>query len=488
MGPAAIELDGAAVRLGVPGSPRLSREILAPTTLTLTEQRVCVIGANGSGKSTLARLLNGLVLPSAGRVVVDGLDTAVDGAAVRRRVAFAFTDPDAQLVMPTAAEDVALSLRRLGLGRAERAARVAAVLDRYGLTDLADVSVHALSGGQRQLLALAGVLATEPDVLVCDEPTTLLDLRNAQAIGRLLDGLSQRVVLVTHDLALAERAERVLVLDRGAVVHDGPGAAAVAYYRDLMADGAGAGSGVSAGRGPTEGPGAAAQRRPQDGGPAAARQAVRARRRTGRRDRSHAPGLFVPGDSWLHRAPPAAKLGSLVVLGLALTLAPSAWAWASGSASLAALVGIALTTRLPLLRLVSELRGLAVVVVAAGAYQWWRAGWDVTIGVTSTLLALVLAGLMATMTTPLAEVVDLVLRAARPLRRLGADPERLALAVALMLRGIPTLIEVFNRSREAARARGLERHPRALLVPSVVRTVARARRTGEALAARGLTE
>ncbi len=236
MVPAAIELDGAGVRVGVPGSSRRWHEILAPTTFTLTERRVCVIGANGSGKSTLARLLNGLVLPTTGRVIVDGLDTAVDGAAVRRRVAFAFTDPEAQLVMPTAGEDVALSLRRLGLPRADRDARVAQVLDTYGLTDLADVSVHALSGGQRQLLALAGVLATEPEVLVCDEPTTLLDLRNRQAVVSLLDRLRQRIVLVTHDLALAARTERVLVLDGGAVVHDGPGEPAVAFYRDLMTE------------------------------------------------------------------------------------------------------------------------------------------------------------------------------------------------------------------------------------------------------------
>ena len=234
MVPAAIELQAAGVRVDVPGSPE-PRTILAPTTLRLTERRIGVIGANGSGKSTLARLLNGLILPSTGRVLVDGLDTARDGAEVRRHVAFAFTDPEAQLVMPTPAEDIALSLRRLGLTRAQRTARVADVLSRFGLAELADVSVHALSGGQKQLLALAGVLATEPDVLVCDEPTTLLDLRNTHAVARLLADLDQQVVLVTHDLTLATQIERVLVIDGGAVVHDGPGEAAVAFYRDLVA-------------------------------------------------------------------------------------------------------------------------------------------------------------------------------------------------------------------------------------------------------------
>ncbi len=205
--------------------------VLDPTTLTLTEQRVALVGANGSGKSTLARLLNGLVTPTTGRVVVDGLDVARDGAAVRRRVAFCFTDPAAQLVMPTVAEDVALSLRRRHRDRRERRVAAVAVLERYGLAGLADRSVHALSGGQRQLLALAGVLATDPDVLVADEPTTLLDLRNTRQVADLLFALPQQLVLVTHDLALAERCERALLVEAGRVVADGPPAEVVDTYR-----------------------------------------------------------------------------------------------------------------------------------------------------------------------------------------------------------------------------------------------------------------
>ena len=96
------------------GADRIVR-LLGPVTLDLVERRIAIVGANGSGKSTLARLLNGLVLPSSGTVRVDGLDTGRDGAKVRRRVGFMFTDPDAQLVMPTPVEDVALSLRRLPL-------------------------------------------------------------------------------------------------------------------------------------------------------------------------------------------------------------------------------------------------------------------------------------------------------------------------------------------------------------------------------------
>ncbi|MFF1528811.1 energy-coupling factor ABC transporter ATP-binding protein [Cellulomonas sp. NPDC058312] len=233
-----IELDAALVTAHAPGSGRRGGlavvRLLGPVTCTLTERRVAVVGANGSGKSTFARLLNGLTLPSSGSVRVDGVDTARDGAAVRRRVGFLFTDPDAQVVMPTPVEDVALSLRRTGVPGRERDDRARAWLDRVGLADRADVPVRALSGGQRQLLALAAVLATEPAVLVCDEPTTLLDLRWRRVVDALLADLPQQVVQVTHDLDAAARADRVLVVDDGRIVHDGPPTPALASYRALM--------------------------------------------------------------------------------------------------------------------------------------------------------------------------------------------------------------------------------------------------------------
>lgn len=233
-----IELEdaGVVVTAADPGAPgrTLTRTILEPTTLRLTERRIAVIGANGSGKSTLARLVNGLRTPTSGRVRTLGMDVAREGPAVRSRVGFVFTDPDAQLVMPTPAEDVALSLRRLRLTAEERDERVRRVLDRFGLADHAHTSVHALSGGQKQLLALAGVLATEPALLVCDEPTTLLDLRWRRTVDALLADLDVPVVLVTHDLEAAARADRVLVVDRGRVVADGPASDGVAAYVELM--------------------------------------------------------------------------------------------------------------------------------------------------------------------------------------------------------------------------------------------------------------
>ncbi|WP_416953458.1 energy-coupling factor ABC transporter ATP-binding protein [Nocardioides sp. T5] len=218
------------VTVSVPTHDR-ERRILHETSLELTEHRVALVGPNGSGKSTIARLLNGLVRASTGRVLVEGLDVARDGRDVRRRVGFVFTDPAAQLVMPTAREDVALSLRRTHPDKAERLAAADRVLADFGLEGFGDRSVHGLSGGEGQLLALAGVLATRPSILVADEPTTLLDLGNSRRIGDLLLGLEQQVVVVTHDLDLAAQCDRVLLVRDGRVERDGDPSAVLDHYR-----------------------------------------------------------------------------------------------------------------------------------------------------------------------------------------------------------------------------------------------------------------
>jgi len=210
------------------------RTVLHDVDVHLSEQRIGVIGANGSGKSTFVRMLNGLVVPTIGTVSVDGLDTRRQAREVRRRVGFCFTDPDAQIVMPTVAEDIAFGLRRRGLSKVEVRARVERSLAAYGLGEHADHPAHLLSGGQKQLLALASVLVTEPIVLVMDEPTTLLDLRNAQMVADVVAGLSLQVLLVTHHLDLLDGFDRVLVFDEGRLVCDDAPATAVAHYRKLM--------------------------------------------------------------------------------------------------------------------------------------------------------------------------------------------------------------------------------------------------------------
>ncbi|MCA0155492.1 energy-coupling factor ABC transporter ATP-binding protein [Tsukamurella sp. M9C] len=213
------------------------RPVLRGITAELSERRIGIIGANGSGKSTLARTFNGLVVPDSGTVETLGLDVRKKRSEVRRKVGFMFADAAAQIVMPTPAEDVALSLRPPGRGRRRPVDtdRVMAVLAEFGLADHADSPAQLLSSGQKQMLAFASVLVTDPEILVCDEPTTLLDLRNVLKVRDRLAALDQQVVLLTHHLDMLDDFDRVLVMDDGALVHDGPPAESIAFYRELAA-------------------------------------------------------------------------------------------------------------------------------------------------------------------------------------------------------------------------------------------------------------
>ncbi|BAH53550.1 energy-coupling factor ABC transporter ATP-binding protein [Rhodococcus opacus] len=210
------------------------RQVLRGVDLRFSERRVGIIGSNGSGKSTLARMINGLLKPTSGTVTVDGVDAAKKGAHVRRKVGFVFTDPDTQIVMPTVSEDLAFSLRRSGLSKEEIAARVEEILVRFRLDKHAEHPAHLLSGGQKQLLAIGAVLIRRPEVVIADEPTTLLDLRNARVVSEALDSMDQQVIVVTHQLALLESFERVIVIDDGLVAFDGSPDDAVPAYRQLV--------------------------------------------------------------------------------------------------------------------------------------------------------------------------------------------------------------------------------------------------------------
>nr|WP_254455873.1 ABC transporter ATP-binding protein [Paeniglutamicibacter quisquiliarum] len=210
---------------------------MAPCTLELTESRIAVIGANGSGKSTLLRLLNGLVSPSTGTVTVHGFDTVRQAKAVRQRVGFLFTDPLSQLVMPIVAEDVELSLKASHRNRAARSAAAQQALASLGLGHLARRSIYDLSGGERQLVALCSVLAAGQDILVADEPTTLLDLANNELLQATLGTLEQQVIYATHDLDFAAAADRALLVAGGRVVFDGAAPEAVDTYRRLVRNG-----------------------------------------------------------------------------------------------------------------------------------------------------------------------------------------------------------------------------------------------------------
>ncbi len=218
----AVEFDGVTYAYANAASPALDQ-----VSFSIDEgEFVCIIGSNGSGKSTLARHMNALLVPSAGKVRVFGCDTSAAGAAyrVRPRVGMVFQDPDSQSVAPLVADDVAFGPENLGLSPEQVGERVQETLGGLGISQLAQAEVASLSGGQKQLVALAGVMAMHPDVYVLDEPGAMLDARGRAAVigvARRLHEEGRTVVLVTHFMQDALLADRVLALDRGRLAYDG---------------------------------------------------------------------------------------------------------------------------------------------------------------------------------------------------------------------------------------------------------------------------
>jgi cobalt/nickel transport system ATP-binding protein len=187
-------------------------------------ERVALLGPNGAGKTTLVLHLNGILQPQRGSVVVGGLPVAKEHLReIRRRVGIVFQDPDDQLFMPTVREDVAFGPANLGLRGEALEARVRAALEAVGMADHADRAPHHLSFGQRRRVAVATVLAMEPEILVLDEPSSNLDPAGRRELADILLGLDITILMVTHDLPYAlELCPRAVVMNRGVIVADGP--------------------------------------------------------------------------------------------------------------------------------------------------------------------------------------------------------------------------------------------------------------------------
>ncbi len=205
-----------------------ARPALSAIDLTIRDgESVAVVGPSGSGKTSFVRLLNALHLPTSGRVLVDGLDTA-DASnlwKVRRRVGLIFQNPDNQLVSTTVEREIAFGMENLGLPSAEISRRVEAALERMDLGRLRDRAPHRLSGGEKQRVAIAAVLAMRPDHLALDEPTSLLDATGRHEVWRVLEELgrdsARTVVHVTQFPEEIALSLRVIVLAGGRVVFDG---------------------------------------------------------------------------------------------------------------------------------------------------------------------------------------------------------------------------------------------------------------------------
>lgn len=224
-----ISLDQVGVRLG-------ETTVLEGITLELESRRIAIIGENGSGKSTLARVIGGLVAPSSGTLRVHGVDPVKQTRELRRLVAIVFSNPDAQIIMPTVREDVAFSLRSEKLPRHEEATRVNDALSEFGLDQLADRSAHELSGGQKQLLALCGAFVRRPELVIADEPTALLDTRNARRVAdHLLTRGAHRLVLVTHDPQLVLRCDTAVLVGSGRMQALGEPVEVLASYERSLA-------------------------------------------------------------------------------------------------------------------------------------------------------------------------------------------------------------------------------------------------------------
>ena len=190
-------------------------------------QFLAVLGHNGSGKSTLAKLLNGLFLPTQGSVTVSGMDTRDDARIwdIRRTAGMVFQNPDNQLVATQVYDDVAFGLENIGIPPEEMPARIDRALEMTGMSQFKQHAPHLLSGGQKQRVAIAGILAMQPEALILDEATAMLDPQGRREVLDTVLRLNREqgitVVWITHFMEEAARAQRVLVMDHGRIAMDG---------------------------------------------------------------------------------------------------------------------------------------------------------------------------------------------------------------------------------------------------------------------------
>ena len=214
---------------------------LAISDLNLEIERgsfVAVVGRNGSGKSTLAKNLNALLLPSEGDVFVDGMNTKDEKHLwdIRRTVGMVFQNPDNQLVSSIVEDDVAFGPENLGVDPAEIRVRVDEALKAVGMYEHRKKGPHLLSGGQKQRIAIAGVLAMQPECIVFDEPTAMLDPSGRREIMQIIDALhhsGKTVILITHFMEEAALADRVIVMHKGVMALDGTPAEVFAHTDEL---------------------------------------------------------------------------------------------------------------------------------------------------------------------------------------------------------------------------------------------------------------
>lgn len=225
--------------------PNSTKEVLRDIFLEIYEgQLITILGPNGSGKSTLARVLNGLLLPSNGQAVIDTIDTQKakkDMWKIRRNIGIVFQNPDNQIVGNTVEEDIAFSLENFGIERTEIRERIDEVLAKLDICDLKNHDPNYLSGGQKQKVAIAGVVALKPKVIIFDEATSMLDPEGKKELLNVMQRLNQEegttIIQITHSIEEALLSDRIIIMHKGEIVIDDTTEAVLMNRELLLASG-----------------------------------------------------------------------------------------------------------------------------------------------------------------------------------------------------------------------------------------------------------
>ncbi|UJF17189.1 energy-coupling factor ABC transporter ATP-binding protein [Vibrio sp. SS-MA-C1-2] len=205
--------------------------ILSDISVNLTAKRIGIIGHNGSGKTTFSKLLNGLEIPTSGEVSL--FNQEMEPIEKQQHVGFVFQNPDNQIIFPIVEEDIGFGLTQLGLPKKEIQQRVEDFLNKFNLGHLKQRLTHQLSGGEKQLIALIGVLIMQPEYIILDEPTTLLDLKNRLALIEILNDLQQKLIIVSHDLELMSQMDQLILFHSGSIVDSGEPTRILTKYQEL---------------------------------------------------------------------------------------------------------------------------------------------------------------------------------------------------------------------------------------------------------------
>ena len=209
-------------------------EIIRGISLELTEKRIGLVGRNGSGKSTLARLICGLVRPTSGTILVNGIDVFSDRKRALEIVGIVFQNPDRQIIFPTVEEEIAFGLSQTGQSKERARSGARDLLDKFGVGNWSARPIHALSQGQRHLVCLLSTLAVNPDFIVLDEPFTGPDIPTVMRLHRFLARLDASLLMITHDVSALAGFDRVIWIDNGRVKRDGGAVDTLSEFRREM--------------------------------------------------------------------------------------------------------------------------------------------------------------------------------------------------------------------------------------------------------------